>query len=116
MDKYINADKMLKDVLATKEITDSISIDGIINYIKENATEDVMPVRHSHWIIYSYVDPVEGKSDVGYQCACCRMLSNWSYDKCPSCHAIMDKKKESLFEEIKTGLKQAIDYEKENKK
>ena len=37
--KYINADKMIEDTIAMKQVSEAIMIDGIIDYINEHSEE-----------------------------------------------------------------------------
>lgn len=46
MGRYINADKMIADTEAMRQISEAITIDGIIKYINEHATSDVEEAKH----------------------------------------------------------------------
>ena len=44
MSRYIDADKMISDTKAMKQIAEGISIDGIMKYLEENSLTDVVQI------------------------------------------------------------------------
>lgn len=44
MSRYVNADKMISDTKAMKQIVKAITIEGIIKYLEENSLTDVVEI------------------------------------------------------------------------
>ena len=64
--KLLNADKMIEDTIAMKQVAEAIEIDGIIKYINENCFEE----KTSEWIL----------------------CKNWSCAMCSNCKARVKNK------------------------
>ena len=93
MSRYIDADKLRKDVLDLPNcyngFSDTYDKAMIIDLIDEQPTVDAKPVRHGHWIKAN--DPMSSPFDTMKRCLCseCReWAAVTSY--CPNCGAKMD--------------------------
>ena len=87
----------------------------IYSIINKAPSSDVAKVRHGKWL---NTDTYDSHYQPIYKCSECwkDVADNYinCHKYCLHCGAKMDK--QSLFEEIKTGLEQAIEYEKHNVK
>ena len=91
--RYIDADKMIEDTIAMKQLSEAIMIDGIIDYVKEHS-EEAEIVKHGQWI-------KAGVADRLYKCSCCntpKLLQIYAPTNsihmpkyCEECGAKMDK-------------------------
>ena len=95
MPRYIDADKMIADTKAMKQIADGIEIDGIVKYIEEHSTAAVAEVKHGEWIDLHDENVLYEQT---YKCSAC---GEWfvieagtpkenGYKYCPNCGARMD--------------------------
>lgn len=97
MPRHIDADQMIADTEAMKQVCEAIEIDGIIKYIEEHIATDVKEVKHGKWII----EQLKNGKTVCYCGRCGAGLQNRETrnyidisdaDYCPNCGAKMDEK------------------------
>ena len=99
MPRHIDADQMISDTEAMKQVCEAIEIDGIIKYIEEHIASDVQEVKHAHWIIieYEYLNCSHCGESYYTGAESTEQAKEWlekgyAYSYCPYCGAKMDEK------------------------
>ncbi len=100
MARHINADQMIADTEAMKQVCEAIEIDGIIKYIEEHIAADVQEVKHGRWMDGKYFPFTPKKGTQGFQTATCSRCNitqsvntyreKVMFNYCPYCGAKMD--------------------------
>ncbi len=85
MARHINADQMIADTEAMKQVCEAIEIDGIIKYIEEHIAADVQEVKHAFWNTKRTI-----VHDGETYCSECEYETKRRTTYCPNCGAKMD--------------------------
>ncbi len=98
MKKYIDADKLIYETELMRKVADGITIDGIIEHLRETPAADVAEVVHGKWIdvpLNVYDDRYGmNKYNLRTKCSVCEYAMPREYPRfniCPCCGAKMDK-------------------------
>ena len=81
--RLIDANKVIHDLAAMKDLFDAIEIDGMINGLKTAPTVDAVEVVHGRWV----------KRGNEKKCSICKFIyysNNDDFNYCPNCGAKMD--------------------------